>query len=143
MNAEVLLDTNVVAYAASRLPEDRTKQSVSLNLFEKAELGLSGQVLQEFYVTVTRKMRVPLSHDQAMEWIEELEQFPCVPVDASLVYHGAENSNLYQVSYWDGAIIAAAERLGAKILYTEDLNHGQKYGSVTVVNPFRGAGDVE
>jgi predicted nucleic acid-binding protein len=45
-------------------------------------------------------------------------------------------STRYQISYWDGAIIAAAERLGAKLLYTEDLNHNQIYGTVTARNPF-------
>ena len=138
MNAEVMLDTNIIAYATSRLREDRDKRAVSLELIENAELGISAQVLQEFYVTVTRKMKVPLTHEEAVDWLEELEQFPCVPVDASLVYQGAENSGRYLISYWDGAIIAAAERLGATTLYTEDLNHGQKYGSVTVINPFRG-----
>lgn len=138
MNAEVMLDTNIIAYATSRLREDRDKRAVSLELIEKAELGISAQVLQEFYVTVTRKLKVPLTHEEAVDWLEELEQFPCVPVDASLVYQGAENSGRYLISYWDGAIIAAAERLGATTLYTEDLNHGQKYGSVTVINPFRG-----
>jgi len=137
MNAEVMLDTNIVAYAASRTQEDRAKRMVSLDLIKTAALGLSAQVLQEFYVTVTRKMKVALSHDEALDWIEELEQFPCVPIDSSLVYHGAENAQRYRVSYWDGAIIAAAERLGARTLYTEDLSHEQTYGSVRVVNPFR------
>ena len=137
MNAEVFLDTNVVAYAASRLPEDRQKKVIALELIATAELGLSGQVLQEFYVTVTRKMKTPLSHDEALEWISQLEQFPCLPIDSSVVYHGAENAKRYRLSYWDGAIIAAAERLGATTLYSEDLSHGQKYGAVTAINPFK------
>jgi predicted nucleic acid-binding protein len=137
MIAEVFLDTNVVAYAASQLPADREKRNVALKLITSQKLGLSAQVLQEFFVTVTRKMKPPLSHDEALDWIEELEQFDCVPVDASIVYQGAENARRYKISYWDGAVIAAAERLGATTLYTEDLNHGQKYGSVTVINPFK------
>ena len=137
MTVEVFLDTNVVVYAASRLPEDAAKRAVALELISTAELGLSGQVLQEFYVTVTRKMKPPLGHDAALGWIEQLEEFPCAAIDASIVYQGAENSRLFQLSYWDGAILAAAERLGAAILYSEDLSHGQKYGSVTVINPFK------
>jgi predicted nucleic acid-binding protein len=138
MNVEVLLDTNVVVYAASALPEDTQKKTVSLDLIKSAQIGLSAQVLQEFYVTVTRKMKTRLTHDEALDWIEELEQFPCVPVDASLVYQGAENARRFKISYWDGAIIAAAERLGATILYTEDLNDGQAYGTVIAMNPFKG-----
>ena len=137
MNAEVMLDTNVVAYAASRLPEDRGKRERSLELIDTAWLGLSAQVLQEFYVTVTRKMRAPLSHGEALDWLEALEGFPCVPVDTSLVLDGAENAERYRISYWDGSIVAAAERLGAMVLYTEDLNDGQRYGSITVINPFK------
>jgi predicted nucleic acid-binding protein len=137
MSVEVFLDTNVVAYAASRMPEDAVKRAIALELIASADLGVSGQVLQEFYVTVTKKMKQPLTHDEALDWIEQLEEFPCAAIDGSIVYQGAENSRLFQLSYWDGAIIAAAERLGAPVLYTEDLNHGQKYGAVTAINPFR------
>jgi predicted nucleic acid-binding protein len=137
MTVEVFLDTNVVVYAASKSAIDAEKRAVALDLIAKAKFGLSGQVLQEFYVTVTKKMVPMLSHDEALNWIEQFEEFPCAALDGSIVFHGAENSHLHKVSYWDGAIIAAAERLGAQVLYTEDLNHGQKYGTVTAINPFR------
>ena len=58
-------------------------------------------------------------------------------IDAGLVKRGAAISARYQISYWDGAILAAAEALGAPVLYSEDLSHGQTYGSVKVVNPFK------
>lgn len=137
MNAEVMLDTNIVVYAASTLPQDAAKQARALDLIDTASLGLSAQVLQEFYVTATRKMRPPLPHSAALDWIETLSSFPCVPTDAALVLEAADRSALHQISYWDAAIIVAAERLGATTLYSEDLNDGQRYGSVTVVNPFR------
>lgn len=137
MNAEVMLDTNVVAYAASQVPEDSEKRARALDLIDTAPLGLSAQVLQEFYVTATRKMRPSLSHDDALEWVEALVNFPCVPVDSSIVLRGIDIAARYQLSYWDGCIIAAAERLEAPVLYTEDLNDGQQYGAVTVVNPFK------
>ena len=53
-----------------------------------------------------------------------------------LIKVAIEISWRYRISYWDGAILAAAERLGAEVLYTEDLNHGQAYGTVRVINPF-------
>jgi predicted nucleic acid-binding protein len=56
--------------------------------------------------------------------------------DYPLVIAGVETALLFEISYWDGAIIAAAERLGASTLYTEDLNHSQHYGSVQAINPF-------
>jgi len=74
---------------------------------------------------------------QALEWIEQFEAFPCLAIDADLVKIAIEISERFQISYWDGAIVAAAEALGAKKLYSEDLNHGQRYGSVWAYNPFR------
>ncbi len=98
--------------------------------------GLSAQVIQEFYSVITRKPDLPLSPVKALEWIEELERRPCVAVDISLIRFAIEISQRYRINYWDGAILAAAERLGAEVVYTEDLNHGQSYGPVRVVNPF-------
>ena len=58
-------------------------------------------------------------------------------IEASLVKVAVENSVRYQTSYWDGAILAAAQSIGVSRMYSEDLNHGQRYGSVEVINPFR------
>ena len=137
MIVEVFLDTNVIVYAASKLPADAAKQTVAMELLSTANLGTSAQVLQEFYTISTRKIATPLSHDEALDWLENFEEVPCAAIDLALVLQGAENARRFKISYWDGAVIAAAERLGATTLFTEDLNHGQKYGSVTVINPFR------
>ena len=134
MIADAMVDTNVLVYAASRLAEDQDKARVANALLQTEGIGLSAQVLQEFLVVSTRKARKPWSLDDALDWIEALEDFPC---DAPLVRYGAELAVRYQLSYWDGAILAAAHRMNALVLYTEDLNHEQIYGSVRVVNPFR------
>jgi predicted nucleic acid-binding protein len=104
-------------------------------LISAGDFATSGQVLQEFYTVVTRK-GVPLSPRQAFDWIERLVRFPCVAVDTSLVVEAIAISERYRISYWDGAILTAAGFAGAQTLYTEDLNHGQVYGSVRAVNPF-------
>jgi predicted nucleic acid-binding protein len=114
--------------------EAKRKKAVEIVL--AGRFGVSGQILAEFYTNVTRKISTPLSSAEAMEWIERLSLEPCVPVDAPLVKLGIAIAERYRINYWDGAILAAAEALGAEILYTEDLNHGQLYGSVRVVNPF-------
>lgn len=62
--------------------------------------------------------------------------FPCCPVGADTVQLGAEISESYRISYWDGAILAAAESVGARTPFTEGLNPGQDYGGVRVVKPF-------
>lgn len=92
--------------------------------------------MQEFYHNVTRKIARPLSPARALAWIERLEKLPLVETDRSLVRAGIVVSERYRITYWDGAMLAAAERLGAPLMYTEDLNHGQYYGSVRVINPF-------
>ena len=132
MSSEVMIDTNIIAYAASRAAEDARKAAHARDLIKKLDFAISGQILQEFYVTVTRKMRVRLSHEEALDWLE----LPCVGIDPSLVRRGAVIAETNRISYWDGAVIAAAERSGASILYTEDLNHNQLYGAVRVLNPF-------
>ena len=62
---------------------------------------------------------------------------PIVDVNSALVLEGAAIAHRFQISYWDAALIAAAKQCGAETLYTEDLNHGQLYESVRVINPFR------
>ena len=137
MSVDCFLDTNVLVYAAAGRGAEEAKRKRALELIENEDFGLSAQVLQEFYVTVTRKIDRGLSAERALEWMEQLEAFPCLAIDNALVKIAAEISERYQISYWDGAIIAAAEALGAETLYSEDLNHGQQYGSVRVCNPFR------
>ena len=137
MIADAMIDTNILVYAASFLPEDAAKTSVARDIIMRPRIGLSAQVLQEFLVVTTRKVRKSWSLDDALDWIEALEDYPCLPVDGALVRYGAELSIRFQLSYWDGAILAAAHRLAASILYSEDLSHDQTYGDVKVVNPFR------
>ena len=136
MSVEAFLDTNILVYAAAGGEGEEVKRQQALRLVADYNFGLSAQVLQEFYVTVVRKIDEPLRPADALEWIEQLEAFPCQPIEPSLIKIGIEISQRYQISYWDGAVIAAAEALGAETLFTEDLSHDQKYGSVRVVNPF-------
>lgn len=137
MSVECFLDTNVLVYAASAAPEDERKRSLAFELVRRENFGLSAQVLQEFYVTVTRKMRVPIEPSEELALLDLYRSFPLALTDYPLIVSGIETSLRWRISYWDGAIIAAAQSLGAEILFTEDLAHEQQYGSVRVVNPFR------
>jgi predicted nucleic acid-binding protein len=136
MLADAFLDTNVLVYAAIGAGKDDRKRSRALDLIESENFGTSAQVLQEFFVTVVKKAAHPLSAGQALEWIEELTAFPCQPIDHQLVRVAVERSKRYAVSYWDAAILAAAEALGARTVYSDDLKDGQRYGQILVVNPF-------
>jgi predicted nucleic acid-binding protein len=124
----------VLVYAATARKSEPAKWEVAHELLEQQDAAISGQVLAEFYVTVLRKRY--LDERDAAFWLERLSLMPMVAVDASLVMAGAALSRRYQISYWDGAIVAAAERLGMDLVYSEDLNHGQLYGAVRVLNPF-------
>lgn len=137
MGVEAFLDTNVLIYAAAGHNDAPFKSARAWSLLDAANFGLSGQVLAEFYSNVTKKPAVPLSAGEAALWVDRLCEAPIVAVDADLVREGIRHSERYKISYWDGAILAAAERLGAPVLYTEDLSHDQVYGSVRAVNPFR------
>ena len=137
MTVRYFLDTNVLIYAATNLPADARKKARAVELISAEAFGVSAQVLAEFYVNVTRKGDPPMPPEEALSWVELLEQQECVAIDAGLVKTAIERSVRYQISYWDAAIIIAAEVIGATILYTEDLDHGQLYGSVRAVDPFR------
>lgn len=136
MSVDAFLDTNVLIYAVSSDPAESPKKEKALELIEHIEFGLSAQVLQEFYVSVTRKISLPLSPDEAVALLEQFRNLHVVWTDYPLIVAGIETALRFEISYWDGAIIAAAQRLGASTLYTEDLNHGQYYDSVQAVNPF-------
>jgi predicted nucleic acid-binding protein len=139
MRVECFFDTNILVYAASATRTDAAKRTRALELLEECDFGLSAQVLQEFYVTVTRKFKKPLAPEAAIALMEGYRVFPTVPTDYPLIVSAVELSLRHGISYWDGAIIAAAEVLEAETLYTEDLNDGQLYGKVRAVNPFAGA----
>lgn len=133
--ADVFLDTNILLYAALGRADAPEKYERSVELLT-TRFGTSAQVLAEFYINAQRKGPRPLTSDEAREWVLRLSKKPFQPVDFRVVRDGIEHGRRYRISYWDGAILAAAERLGARIVYSEDLNHGQTYGSVRVENPF-------
>lgn len=134
--AEVFLDTNILIYAAQGGRVAPEKRDIARRIILQGRYGTSGQVLAEFYNVATRKGARPLTPETARRWVRTLAKKPCQSIDPAVVLAAVDLSQRYQISYWDGAIIAAAERLGAKVVYSEDLSHGQTYGSVRVENPF-------
>ena len=131
------LDTNILLYAALGRVDDPEKFRISRALLAAWDFGLSSQVLGEFFVNAQRKSRRPLRADEATAFVAELQDRPCAPIDRSLVDTAINYARRFQISYWDAAIVAAAERLDAPVIYSEDFNHGQAYGVVRVENPFR------
>lgn len=136
MRSACFLDTNILIYAAAGRDDEPHKYAVAHQIIGRERFGLSGQVLAEFYSNVTRKPEVPLPDQDVDRWMDLLCRYPVAPVDDAIVRSAVVLSRRYRISYWDAAILTAAERLEAAVLYSEDLTHRQTYGSVQVVNPF-------
>ena len=130
------LDTNVLVYAFSKTPRDAAKARLAREWIAREDWGVTVQVLQEFYVNAVRTPH-ELGHDDALAMIEEIaDSRPVGVIDLPLMRHALQLKNRYGIAYWDAAVIAGARRLGASVLVSEDLSHGQDYGGVRVLNPF-------
>jgi predicted nucleic acid-binding protein len=130
-------DTNVLLYAISRDPAEREKAVRANEILSRKDVGLSVQVLQELYVQATRESRVDrLSHEQASRIVDSLRLFPTQETTVAVFLAAIETRQQFGISYWDAAILEAARALGCEIVLSEDLNDGQDYAGVRVVNPF-------
>ena len=134
MRADLFLDTNILLYAASRAAGEQQKRAKARELLGLEDVGLSVQVLAEFYVNATAKLKLP--DDKVIQVLESLENYPILPISEALFWAALTFKKRYQLSYWDSAILAAAVELGCHTVYSEDLNHGQIYSGVRVLNPF-------
>jgi predicted nucleic acid-binding protein len=98
---------------------------------------LSTQVLQEFYVSVTRKLATPLDPEAAFQAVQDLAAFPIVQIDPSLILLAIQRSRKAKVSFWDALILEAALAAGATLLYSEDFQDGAVFGGLRIANPFK------
>jgi len=136
---KVFFDTNILVYLFDAGTPARQRQARSLldKHTRAGETLLSTQVLQEFYVAVTRKLSAVLEPDVAYEAVKELAVMPTVRVDTLLILSAIQLSRQHQLSFWDALIIRSALEGGASVLYSEDLQHGQVFETLTVENPLR------
>lgn len=138
MTDRSFVDTNVWVYAVDRDEPEKQSRAMALLAPESGhDLVISTQVLGEFFVTVTRKLSRALSLDQATELVDRMSRLPVVPVDTGLVAAAVRGSREWRISYWDALIIAAAEVGGCARVLSEDLAHGETYGTVRIADPFR------
>jgi predicted nucleic acid-binding protein len=132
------VDTNVLLYAISRNPAEQDKAKRANEILGDRDLGLSVQVLQEFYVQATRESRPDaIAHQQAVRLIESFRRFPVQDITSAIMMAALDARRRFQISYWDAAIIEASRVLGCTEVLSEDLNDGQDYAGVRVTNPFR------
>jgi predicted nucleic acid-binding protein len=131
------LDTNVLLYAYS--PLDTRKQQIAATITARAILGemvISTQVLAEFASVLMHKIVPPKTAEEVKRALDVLAPIPIAVPDAGIVRRAVEAHATYGIHFYDGMIVAAAERAGSKKILSEDLNAGQKYFGVEVVNPF-------
>ncbi|HEX5436648.1 MAG TPA: PIN domain-containing protein [Gemmatimonadaceae bacterium] len=131
------VDTNILLYAISSAPAERVKAERAGAVLNEPDLALSVQVLQEFYVQATRATAAaPITHEAAAGFIATLLRFPVHEITVPLLHAALATRLRWQLSYWDAAIVEAARALGCDTLYSEDLQHGQTFAGVRIVNPF-------
>lgn len=138
MNDKTFVDTNILLYAHDRdagAKHHRAK-AVLQNLWEKRNGILSTQVLEEFYVNVTRKIPKPLPRKEARDLIHQYLVWDLILIDGPMILKASELEEKLRLAFWDALIIIAAKNGRASILLSEDFRHGQKFEEVSVQNPF-------
>ncbi|MFZ0320276.1 MAG: PIN domain-containing protein [Candidatus Sulfotelmatobacter sp.] len=133
------LDTNILVYAYD--VTDPAKQRIAQDLVRRAlagESAISTQVLAEFAATLLHKLIPAPSSDDILALLDTLAPIRLIAPDHDIVRRAVEVRTAYGIHFYDGMIIAAAERCGCERIWSEDLNAGQKYFGMVVVNPFQG-----
>jgi predicted nucleic acid-binding protein len=132
------VDTNVLVYAHDVTAGDKRDRARALleELWDTREGCLSVQVLQEFFVTTTRKIPKPLDASAAGQIINDLGRWHVHAPAAPDVLAAIDIHRRTGASFWDAMILRSAQELACPILYSEDLNPGQAYAGVRVSNPF-------
>ncbi len=138
MTGKVFVDSNVLIYGHDRDAGAKQQRAADLlgDLWQSGLGRMSTQVLEEFYVNVTQKIKKPLARGIAREIIRNYGLWVESPLTPATVVRASEVSETWKIAFWDSMIVAAAEHDGAGQLLTEDLNHGQVIAGVRVVNPF-------
>ena len=137
MSGKIFIDTNILIYAydLDAGAKHVTAASILRDTWEKQCGMLSTQVLQEFYVNITRKIVKPLTRARARGVLESYFSWPVELNSPVTVMYASEIEERHQLAFWDALIVAAAVRGGAEKIYTEDLNHGQTIEGVQIQNP--------
>jgi predicted nucleic acid-binding protein len=133
-----LLDTNVLIYAWDA--KDGRKQSIARDLIRRAMTGegaIAQHILNEFAAVLIHQMKPAPSAHQVLGALDALAEIRLTDAGAGLVRRAVEAHQTYGIHLFDGMVVASADRAGCTRIYSEDLNHGQTYFGVEVVNPFR------
>ncbi len=131
------VDTNVLLYSISTVESEAEKERRANTILDEGDIGLSVQVLQEFYVQATRRSRADaITHEQAVGLIESWCRFPVQDTTVGVMTAALAMRRRFGVSYWDAAVIEAGRALGCSVVLSEDLSPDTDYDGVRVENPF-------
>jgi len=138
MSVKTFVDTNVLVYAhdVDDLVKHELARDALRSLWNDGTGLLSPQVLQEFYVNVTRKIATPLAKDAARLVVSAYAIW-CVDVTSADVAAAFRIEDEAKIGFWDALIVASAAKAGAARLLSEDLSAGQTIAGVLIENPFR------
>ncbi len=134
----IFVDTNILLYTVDLDAGSKHYEAIRVvsDLWNRGAGAISTQVLQEFHVNATRKLRRPLQPAEARELIAEYAEWTVHTITPQDVMDASRLHEADTVSFWDALIVVAAQRAGATVLLSEDLQHGRRFGTVTVRNPF-------
>ena len=137
--AGVFIDANILIYSEDGA--DPVKQKVAIAwlnaLWQRGVGRLSTQVLNEFYVIATRKIKPPMPAGDARAEVRRYELWRPWQIDHATVESAWAVESRYGLHYWDSLVVAAAQHMDCRYLLSEDMGHEQKYGGVQVINPFK------
>ena len=140
MKDKTFLDTNIFIYSIDSSPDQSEKRNTARRLVRehiKNETGvISIQVLQDFFQVATRKMEVPLTAEEALEFLNYIGILETVQPDFYFVVLSIRLHQSYGFSFWDSLILQAAKTAGCSQILSEDLQHGFKVDSLLIRNPF-------
>ncbi|NRF71927.1 PIN domain-containing protein [Aquincola sp. S2] len=134
----VFVDTNVLIYSEDRADAVKQRRAIDwLRVLWLSRRGrVSTQVLSEFYVNATRKLRPAMPAGDARAEVRRYQRWQPWSIDHATVETAWAVESRFGLSYWDALIVAAARAQGCRFLLTEDLQHGQQIDSVQILNPF-------
>jgi predicted nucleic acid-binding protein len=138
MNDHDFLDTNVLVYSLD--VANPRKQEVAKDIVARAAAGeftISAQVLAELASILTQKYSSTFSSQDILQILDSLRPVHLIKPDFEMVRRAIEAREAFGIHFYDGMIVAAAERAGSKKIYSEDLNAGQKYFGIEIVDPFQ------
>jgi predicted nucleic acid-binding protein len=136
MSVKTFVDSNILIYAHDLDSGKRQQQAAKRlkDLWQDRTGCLSTQVLQEFYVNVTQKIRAPLAKTAAREIVRNYGAWVHSAITPGTIVRASEIAEIWRISFWESMIVAAAEQDEVSELLTQDLNHGQLIAGIRIVN---------